>query len=98
MSGSPPRRVAIIAGVRTPFARSGTVLKDVSAIDLGKIAVRELIHRSGIDPATVDLLAFGTVFGFFGVLLALPASAALLVGLRHLSSAYVAGPLYGGPK
>jgi acetyl-CoA acyltransferase len=61
MSGTPPRRVAIIAGVRTPFARSGTVLKDVSAIDLGKIAVRELIHRSGVDPATIELLAFGTV-------------------------------------
>jgi predicted PurR-regulated permease PerM len=41
------------------------------------------------------LLAFGQVFGFFGVLLALPASAALLVGLRHLRSAYLAGPLYG---
>jgi predicted PurR-regulated permease PerM len=42
------------------------------------------------------LLAFGQVFGFFGVLLALPASAALLVGLRHLRRAYVAGSLYGG--
>jgi len=41
------------------------------------------------------LLAFGQVFGFFGVLLALPASAVLLVGLRHLRAAYVAGPLYG---
>jgi predicted PurR-regulated permease PerM len=42
------------------------------------------------------LLAFGQVFGFLGVLLALPASAALLVGLRHLRAAYLAGPLYGG--
>ncbi len=56
-----PRRVAIIGGVRTPFARAGTVLKDVSAIELGKVAVRELIHRTGVDPKSVELLAFGTV-------------------------------------
>lgn len=56
-----PRRVAIIAGVRTPFARAGTILKDISAIDLGKIAVRELVFRSGIEPAAVDLICFGTV-------------------------------------
>jgi predicted PurR-regulated permease PerM len=35
------------------------------------------------------------VFGFFGVLLALPASAALLVGMRHMGAAYLASPLYG---
>lgn len=56
-----PRRVAIIGGVRTPFAKAGTVLKDVSAIDLGKLAVRELIHRTGVEPKSVELLAFGTV-------------------------------------
>jgi len=57
-------------------------------------------QRIGLHPVAVifALLAFGSVFGFFGVLLALPASAALLVGLRHLKTAYVAGPLYGGPK
>jgi len=55
-------------------------------------------ERIGLHPVVVifALLAFGHVFGFFGVLLALPASAALLVGLRHLRAAYVAGPLYGG--
>ena len=30
--GTPGRRVAIVAGVRTPFARAGTVFKDMSAI------------------------------------------------------------------
>ena len=56
--------------------------------------------RIGLHPVAVifALLAFGQVFGFFGVLLALPASAALLVALRHLRAAYLAGPLYGGPK
>jgi len=60
ISGS-GRRVAIIAGVRTPFAKAGTALKRLSAIDLGKMAVSELVHRSGVDPAAVDLLVFGTV-------------------------------------
>ncbi|MFN9202647.1 MAG: acetyl-CoA C-acyltransferase FadI [Gemmatimonas sp.] len=55
------RRVAIVAGVRTPFARSGTSLKDYSAIDLGRFAVAELVQRTGIDGAAVDLLVFGTV-------------------------------------
>ncbi|GAB1344173.1 acetyl-CoA C-acyltransferase FadI [Gemmatimonas sp.] len=55
------RRVAIIAGVRTPFARSGTALKDYSAIDLGRFAVGELVQRTSLDGAAVDLLVFGTV-------------------------------------
>ena len=56
--------------------------------------------RIGLHPVAVifALLAFAQVFGFFGVLLALPASAALLVALRHVKAAYLAGPLYGGPK
>lgn len=57
----PGRRVAIIAGVRTPFAKAGTTLKALSAIELGKIAVSELVHRTDLDPATLDLLVFGTV-------------------------------------
>jgi predicted PurR-regulated permease PerM len=57
-------------------------------------------ERIGLHPVAVifALLAFGQVFGFFGVLLALPASAALLVTLRHLKAAYLAGSLYGGSK
>lgn len=57
-------------------------------------------ERIGLHPVAVifALLAFGQIFGFFGVLLALPASAALLVGLRHVRAAYVAGPLYGGER
>jgi len=57
-------------------------------------------ERIGLHPVAVifALLAFGQIFGFFGVLLALPASAALLVALRHLKGAYLAGPLYGDQK
>jgi acetyl-CoA acyltransferase len=55
------RRVAIIAGVRTPFARSGTALRDYTAIQLGRFAVAELVQRTGIDGADVDTMVFGTV-------------------------------------
>jgi acetyl-CoA acyltransferase len=55
------RRVAIIAGVRTPFARSGTALKDYTAIELGRFAVGELVQRTSLDGAVVDLLVYGTV-------------------------------------
>ena len=59
--GSPGRRVAIVAGLRTPFARSGTALRSISAIDLGKHCVAELIQRSDIDVNIVDALIYGTV-------------------------------------
>ena len=55
------RRVAIVAGLRTPFARAGTVLKSLSAIELGRLCVAELIQRTGIHGNDVDLLVFGTV-------------------------------------
>ena len=52
--------------------------------------------RIGLHPLVVifALLAFGELFGFAGVLLALPVSAALLVGLRHLRAEYHESPLY----
>ena len=59
--GSPGRRVAIVAGVRTPFARSGTTLKGFTSIDLGKHCVAELIQRSEIDGKLVEMIVYGTV-------------------------------------
>jgi acetyl-CoA acyltransferase len=59
--GGPGRRVAVVAGVRTPFARSGTVLKNMSAIELGKLAVTELIQRTDLDPDVVESIVYGTV-------------------------------------
>jgi acetyl-CoA acyltransferase len=59
--GSPGRRVAIVAGVRTPFARSGTTLKNLSSIELGKHCVAELIQRSEIDGKLVEIVVYGTV-------------------------------------
>ena len=55
------RRVAIVEGVRTPFARSGTVFNNMTAIQLGVVAVRELMNRADIAPDQVDQLVYGTV-------------------------------------
>jgi acetyl-CoA acyltransferase len=54
-------RVAVVAGLRTPFAKSGTHYGHLSALDLGKLVVAELVQRSGIDPAEVQELVFGNV-------------------------------------
>src|ERR1700688_830616 len=55
------RRVAIVAGVRTPFAKAGTAFKSISAIDLGKLCVAELLQRTNLDGKEVQTLVFGTV-------------------------------------
>jgi acetyl-CoA acyltransferase len=54
-------KTAIVAGCRTPFSRSGTVFADVSAIELGKVAVRDALARSGLKGDRVDQLVYGTV-------------------------------------
>jgi len=55
------RRVAVIAGVRTPFARAGTVLKDAAAVDLARYAARELLERTNFDGSDVEDVIFGQV-------------------------------------
>ncbi len=55
------RRVAIVAGVRTPFTRAGSSFKSISAIDLGKLCVGELLQRTNLSGKEVEALIFGTV-------------------------------------
>ncbi len=55
------RRVAIVAGLRTPFAKSGTAFRDVSAQGLGSAVVTELMQRSGLDGDQIDQLVYGAV-------------------------------------
>lgn len=55
------RRVAIVAGVRTPFAKAGTTFKDVTAIELGKLCVAELLQRTSLDGKSVEAIVYGTV-------------------------------------
>ena len=54
-------KTAIIAGCRTPFLRSGTEFADLTAIELGKVAVRDAVGRSGLRGEDVDHLVYGTV-------------------------------------
>ena len=56
---SAPREVVIVDGVRTPVTKAGTVLRDVPAVDLGRTVLREVIDRTGIDPAAVDEVVVG---------------------------------------
>jgi acetyl-CoA acyltransferase len=55
------RRVAIVAGLRTPFERAGTLFKSLSAQELGRAVVAELVARTGLDGEEIDTLVFGTV-------------------------------------
>ena len=55
------RRVAIVAGLRTPFARSGTVLRDVPGVAMARHVARELLYRSELDGALVDEVIVGQV-------------------------------------
>lgn len=55
------KRVAVIAGARTPFARAGSAFEAMSPVELGTVAVRELLHRSGVDPQEIDEVVYGTV-------------------------------------
>ncbi|MGB0679257.1 MAG: acetyl-CoA C-acyltransferase FadI [Polyangiales bacterium] len=55
------RDVAIVAGLRTPFAKRATAYRDLSALDLGKLVVAELLQRTGIAGKEVQQLVFGQV-------------------------------------
>ena len=55
------KEVVIIDAVRTPVGSFGGSLTGVPAVELGILAVKELMTRTGIDPSAVDELIFGCV-------------------------------------
>jgi acetyl-CoA C-acetyltransferase len=55
------RDIVILGGARTPFGAYMGALKDISAIELGAIAAREALARSGVAAADVDQVVFGNV-------------------------------------
>jgi predicted PurR-regulated permease PerM len=81
---------------------SHTVLMLVTVFGVGQVlesfvlTPRLVGQRIGLHPLAVifALLAFGQLFGFLGVLVALPVSAVLLVAIRRLRSSYLASHLY----
>ena len=54
-------KTVIVGGVRTPFLKAGTDFRHLSAVELGKVAVRELLARTGVPGEIVDQLVYGTV-------------------------------------
>ncbi len=61
-------RVALIAGLRTPFVRQGTSLRTMTALDLGAGVVRELVARTGIATRDIERVVFGQVVPSLGAL------------------------------
>ncbi|RZQ56439.1 acetyl-CoA C-acyltransferase FadI [Pseudidiomarina tainanensis] len=54
-------RIAIVAGLRTPFAKQATYFHGVPALDMGKMVVQELLNRYSLDPNEVEQLVYGQV-------------------------------------
>lgn len=54
-------RIAVVDGLRTPFARQSTAYKRTTALQLGAMATAELIARNDLDPELIDQLVFGQV-------------------------------------
>ena len=55
--------VVIVSAVRTPIGKFQGSLSDLTATQLGAIAVREAVKRAGVDPAKVDECIMGNVVG-----------------------------------
>ena len=53
--------IAVIAGVRTPFAKFGTTLAGLGAADLARAAMLGVLVRTGVDPGRIDEVIFGCV-------------------------------------
>lgn len=54
-------RIAIVSGLRLPFAKQSTAYQGVAAVDLGKAVVAELLVRSDLDNQLIEQLVFGQV-------------------------------------
>lgn len=55
------RRVAIVAGVRTPFAKAGKAFAGMGPLALARHAVRGLLERHDVDPTGIDAITYGVV-------------------------------------
>ncbi|HYC76985.1 MAG TPA: thiolase family protein [Planctomycetota bacterium] len=75
-------RLAVFAGVRTPFGKAGGALRDLYAEDLAALAIRELILRTGVDAAALDGVVVGNV-GQGARAANVARVAALLAGVPH---------------
>src|ERR1051326_7898774 len=67
--------VFVLGGARTPMAEYAGKLKDISALELGAIAARAALERTGVKPEHVDHVVFGNV---------LQTSSDAVYGARHV--------------
>jgi acetyl-CoA acetyltransferase family protein len=70
-----PTNIYIIGGARTPMAEYAGKLRDHSALELGAIAARAALERTGVDPSAIDHVVFGNV---------LQSSSDAVYGARHV--------------
>lgn len=61
IQGRTARRPVVVAGLRTPFVRSVGAFREMSALDLGRAVVAEMMARTGLDPGLVDAVVYGQV-------------------------------------
>jgi acetyl-CoA acyltransferase len=61
MSQGQKPAVAIVAGLRTPFAKQSTLFKNLSALELGTLVVAELLERVSLPKKTVEQIVYGQV-------------------------------------
>ena len=54
-------RIAIVSGLRTPFARQSTAFNGLSALDLGKLTINEMLQTADFDPQLIEQVVFGQV-------------------------------------
>lgn len=54
-------RIAVVAGLRTPFAKQASAYHGVPALDLGKMVVSEMLQRAELDPKEIEQLVYGQV-------------------------------------
>lgn len=57
----PGRRAVVVAGLRTPFAKAGTVFRDATASELARHCTRELLYRTELRGDLVDEVIYGQV-------------------------------------
>ena len=55
------REVVVVDGLRTPYAKAGTLLKDVPAQELARIVTTELLARTGFEADGLDEVIFGNI-------------------------------------
>ena len=55
------KRVAVVAGLRTPFAKQWSAYREVSALDLANIVVSEMLQRIDLDPNEIQQVVYGQV-------------------------------------